>query len=240
MTTTRAATAATCRTKAKDTRIVPSVFDVAVLASIDRDGKSFCVYLCFISDHLPSLSATPKRQRGRRAQQARAVAAAATTTAATAASSTVTAATTAADTAPASGATTTAAAAGATRSVITGDITPDINMQALPAMANLAGTAATTATITTDTSPVEDDNPFLMSSLYNELVHAEQPSHASQLEDQLRTLSIHSPESSSASQSDADNTSAVGTAHQKGRKEAQDVKAFFREENERWYCKFCE
>jgi hypothetical protein len=48
-------------------------------------------------------------------------------------------------------------------------------------------------------------------------------------------------ESSPIRQHDVDNMSPEASAvRQKGRKDAQDVKAFFQLENERWYCKFCE
>ena len=83
----------------------------------------------------------------------------------------------------------------------------------------LANTAAT------------DDNPFLGSLPYDDMVYAEPPSQALQLEDQLCILSIHSPQASSVSQSDADSTSEASAIHQKQRKDAQDVKAFFWEGN---------
>jgi len=103
-------------------------------------------------------------------------------------------------------------------------------------MANLTGTTTATA-ITAGTCPPNDDNPFLLSLPYDHLMHAEQPS---QLEGQLRTLSIRSPESLPVDQSDANNTSEASAVCQRRRNDAQDVKAFFREENGRRYCKFCE
>src|SRR6267142_378262 len=154
----------------------------------------------FISSRLASLSGTPKRQRGRRAQQARAVVAVATA---------VVAAATATTTTP-------------TTTTIT------------------APTPIPTAAATAGAIPVDDDNPFLVASLYGQLVEpisrAEWPSQASQLEDQLRTLSICSPASRRANHMSPE----VSPVRQKGRKDAQDVRAFFQQVNERWNCKFCE
>lgn len=141
----------------------------------------------------------------------------------------------------------TSAVAAATMNVTTGNVTPDIDTPP-PTMPNTTGTTAATA-ITTSTSPLadSDNNPFLVSLPYDQSAYAEQeqPLQASQLEDELRILSIHSPQirspqSSSISQSDTDTTSDASAGCQPRRKEAQDVKAFFREQNKRWYCKFCE
>ena len=211
--------------KAKGVSRVSPVIDDTILASIDPDGKS--PWLSFHSNHLTPLSGTPKRQRGRRAQQARAVVAAAAAAATTATTATITTLTTATITAT----TTTPTPDAATGSLITGNTTADITTPTR----NL-----TRATVTAGVVPVDDDNPFLASSLYGQLVEpiscTEWPSRASQLEEQLRTLSICSPASRRANHMSPE----VSPVRQKGRKDAQDVRAFFRQVNDRWNCKFCE
>lgn len=180
----------------------------------------------FISSRLTSLSGTPKRQRGRRAQQARAVVAVATAVVAAATATTTTPTTT-----TITATTTIPTPAATTRSLTTGNTSADVTTPTR----NPTGAAATAGAI-----PVDDDNPFLVASLYGQLVEpisrAEWPSQASQLEDQLRTLSICSPASRRANHMSPE----VSPVRQKGRKDAQDVRAFFRQVNERWNCKFCE
>ena len=75
---------------------------------------------------------------------------------------------------------------------------------------------ATIATTITGADVVDDDNPFLV------------------------PLSFHLCESSPANQPDADTTSEGSAAHPKSCKNAQDVRAFFQQENQQSYCKFCE
>jgi len=79
-----------------------------------------------------------------------------------------------------------------------------------------AATVMATPTRITGADFVDDDNPFLVPS------------------------SICSHESSPANRPDADTTSDGSVVHPKSRKDAQDVRAFFRQENQRQYCKFCE
>jgi len=107
----------------------------------------------------------------------------------------------------------------ATPSITTGSTTPNSNTSTLPAIPDVTGTTAS------------DDNPFLGTIPHDQYVEQ-------LLEGQLCILTIHLPESSPISQSD-DNISEASAIHQKGQKEAKDVKAFFCEEKNQWYCKFC-
>jgi hypothetical protein len=181
--------------KAKDANPISSVCNNVVLASINEDGKSLLFF--FISEYLTSLSATPKRQRGWRAQQLRAVSAATATT-----------------TVPTAITTTTALASPITA-------TPVI--------------AAAPTIIPTASNIVDEDDPFIESSLSKSVT--EQPL---QLEVQLRALSIQSSQSPPTSDYNTNDASpAVMIVNQKGHKDAQDMKEFFLKKNERWYCKFC-
>jgi len=198
---------------------VPSVLNDAIL-SLDQDGKGFLFY--FNLKPLISLVATPKRRRGRKAQQARTVASAATAadtatttvdTAATTATTTTTMATMAATTPTAT--TPAAATPAATPAATTPATTPAITTFVTPTRGTITMQAATAITIT-GFNPIDDDDPFLVPS------------------------SIHPYERSPANQPDANIISEGSTVHQKNSKDAaEDVKTFFRHENERWYCKFC-
>ena len=115
---------------------------------------------------------------------------------------------------------------------------------AIPTTAITTTTATaptTTPTPTAAASPVDDDNPFLVAPSYGQLVepngHMEGPSRISPLEDQLQTLSIRSPADRHGVNH---NLSDISPMHQKSRKDAQDVRAFFRQATEQWHCKFCE
>jgi len=188
-TTTKRSAKAKCSTKAKDASVVPFVLDVAVVP-IDQGGKNSWLYFRFQLFNSCFSAATPKRRYGRRAQQTQAPTI--TTTAATtsAVTSTITALATT-GTVPMS------------TSVVPGNTIHNTNPSAQSAMTSVTGTAAT------------DDNPFLGSLPHNQLVYAEQPSQARQLEDQLHILSIHLPQGSSVSQSDADSTSEASAICQK-------------------------
>jgi len=95
--------------------------------------------------------------------------------------------------------------------------------------------AAAPTVIPTASNIVDEDDPFIESSLSKSVT--EQPS---QLEVQLRALSIQSSQSPPTSDYNTNDASpAVMIVNQKGRKDAQDVKEFFLKKNERWYCKFC-
>jgi hypothetical protein len=146
--------------------------------------------------------------------------------AAAAADTTATTSTTMAATAPA---TTTAAATTAAAATATSTATATIattttlpparvatTITATPTRGTVTIQAAAATAITPYTNLVDDNNPFLVTS------------------------SIHLSEGSPANQLDIDNTSSeVSMVHQKSCKDAQDVKAFFQQENEQWYCKLC-
>ena len=231
---------------------------------------------------LTFLLATPKRQRGQRAQRARAAAAAAiaaapTTATSTAAAPTAVALPVAASLAAASpAATPTAAAPTATPTITTKcgarakdrSVVPFVLDVAAASMGQggkniwlyfcfqlfnsffsaatpkrqsgrraqqaqavtLTTASVTTTTVATTLTPsamanttgtaAGNDDPFLASSPYSK----------------AQQLRIRSPDS----QSDASSTSDASAICRNRRKDAQDVKTFFREQNGRSYCKFCE
>lgn len=173
-----------------------------------------------ISNHLsPIFLANPKRQRGRKAQQARAaasVAATPSTAVATGATATVTNTTVTAATTVTNPYTTVTAAATTTTAT------------AAPSMPTVA--AAGSAVISTTVNLIDEENPFIEST-HNQ---------SSQLEDRMHTLVIRSSQSSSVGKDSSTSKSLeVGAPNQKNRKEAQDMNKFFLAENGWWYCKFC-
>ena len=195
-----------------------------------------------ILNSLTCHSATPKRQRGRRAQQARAATVAATAAATPTVAVPPTIATTTAttttkrSTTTAANPTTAAAATTNTISALTTVTTRSlITSNAIPNITNSNVDTYTTA-ITAGTRPPDDDDPFLVSSPYDQSTRAEQPL---QLEDQFRVLSIHLSGNSPVDQAGSDNISEA-SVHQRRHNDAQDVKEFFKDENGRSYCKFCE
>jgi type IV secretory pathway VirJ component len=168
-----------------------------------------------ISNRLsPIFSATPKRQRGRKAQQARAAASVAATI----------------STAVAAGATATVTNTTVTAATTVTNANTTVAAATTTATATAAPSTLTAAAAATTVNLIDEENPFIEST-HNQ---------SSQLEDRTNTLVIRSSRSSSIGKdSSTSKSSEVGAPNQKNRKEAQDVNEFFLAENGRWYCKFC-
>ena len=208
--------------KANDQIIVPPD-DSVILAGPAQsilDGKKLWLYLNIKQFNF--ILATPKRQRGRRAQQARATAGALAGCASTAANTiNVTAATTA-----------------------TPSATP-AQPAGLVDAATVTMSAAASATAFGAVDPIDDldENPFVESSAHNQsLRFLQESTGVNQLGDHLRTLDFHASESSDSDKDSAARTlsdSEAGTPYQKNRKEAEDVVTFFFIEKGRKVCKFC-
>ena len=164
------------------------------------------------------LVATPKRRHGRKAQQACTVAAPATATDATITTvdtATATATTTVATTTLAAATPAPTTSAPTTLAAATPATTAAITTFVTPTRGTITMQAAMAITIT-GFNPIDNDDPFLV------------------------PLSIHPYERSPANQPNVNNISEGSTVPQKNSKDAaEDVKTFFRHENERWYCKFC-